>query len=136
MAAHVVLKSNAGNEPMGIERIRRDRHLTEAEAERLRRIRAEEDADKRPGADFVAFLESVQGIAAMLRAARESAGLSLADMAERTGMTKPALSRLETGERENPTIATLGRYAAALGKRVRFELVPDNGAGSSRAVTN
>jgi DNA-binding XRE family transcriptional regulator len=121
---------------MAIERIRRDRLLNEAEAERLRRIRAEEDADQRPGADFVAFLESVQGIAAVLRAARESAGLSLADMADRTGMTKPALSRLETGERENPTIATLGRYAAALGKRVRLELVPDDGSDTSRAVSN
>jgi predicted transcriptional regulator len=54
-----------------------------------------------------------------LRQAREAANLSLADIAERTGMDKAALSRLETGQ-GNPTIDTLARYAAALGKRVVF----------------
>ena len=55
----------------------------------------------------------------VLRQAHESANLSLADVAERTGMDKAALSRLETGQ-GNPTIDTLARYAAALGKRVVF----------------
>lgn len=54
-----------------------------------------------------------------LREAREASGLSLANVAERTGMDKAALSRLETGQ-GNPTIETLSRYAAALGKRVVF----------------
>ena len=61
-----------------------------------------------------------------LRRAREAANLSLADVATQTGMDKAALSRLETGQ-GNPTIETIARYAAALGKRVVFgveEFVP------------
>ena len=42
-----------------------------------------------------------------LKAAREAAGLSLADVAERTGIDKGALSRIETGQHLNPTISTL-----------------------------
>jgi len=56
-----------------------------------------------------------------MRELREEAGLSLADVAERTGMDKAFLSRLETGQ-GNPTLDTLARYAAALGKRVVFGL--------------
>ena len=54
-------------------------------------------------------------IITQLRAARESAGISLRDMEERTGISRGNLSRLETGE-SNPTVATLRRYAEAIGK--------------------
>jgi DNA-binding XRE family transcriptional regulator len=104
-------------------RIVRDRYLTPEEGERLRRIREQELADRSPSPEFVVFLESIGELGSVLRAAREEAGLSLSDMAERTGMSKPALSNLETGGRENPTLSTIGRYAAALGKRIRLELV-------------
>lgn len=56
-----------------------------------------------------------------LRDSRESSGLSLSDVAERSGMDKAFVSRLETGQ-GNPTIETLARYAAALGKRVVFDV--------------
>jgi ribosome-binding protein aMBF1 (putative translation factor) len=67
-----------------------------------------------------------------LRQAREAAGLSLADVAERTGMDKAFVSRLETGK-GNPTVETLARYAAALGKRVVFGMEDEPGGGRSRA---
>jgi transcriptional regulator with XRE-family HTH domain len=51
-----------------------------------------------------------------LRTAREQQGLRLADVAERSGIDKAALSRLETGAQTNPTIDTLWRYAYAIGK--------------------
>ena len=54
----------------------------------------------------------------VLKAEREKAGLSLAALAKRTGIDKAALSRLESGKQANPTLATLSRYAAALGKEV------------------
>lgn len=54
----------------------------------------------------------------ILKAERAKAGLSLAEMAKRTGIDKAALSRLENGKQANPTLATLMRYAAALGKEV------------------
>jgi DNA-binding XRE family transcriptional regulator len=57
-----------------------------------------------------------------LRTAREAAGLSLADVAERSGIDKAALSRLETGVTENPTLETLVRYAAAVGKQINWTL--------------
>ena len=58
-----------------------------------------------------------------LKALREQQGLSIAAMAERTGMDRAMISRLENGQIDNPTIATLARYAKALGKRVVVSLV-------------
>ncbi len=57
-------------------------------------------------------------VIAALRAERERQGLSLADMNERTGIDRAALSRLENNEEGNPTINTLERYAAAVGKQM------------------
>ncbi|MGE3820472.1 MAG: helix-turn-helix domain-containing protein [Isosphaeraceae bacterium] len=53
-----------------------------------------------------------------LRAERERLNLSLADVAERSGLDKTVISRLENNRVLNPTFATLARYAAALQKRV------------------
>ena len=49
-------------------------------------------------------------ILARLRRLRAAAGLSLADMARRTGMDRAALSRLENAVNDNPTLETLSRY--------------------------
>lgn len=57
-----------------------------------------------------------------LKKARESAGLSLADVAEKSGIDKAALSRLENGVHDNPTIETLARYATAVGKRLTWSI--------------
>src|SRR5271155_3834964 len=53
-----------------------------------------------------------------LKALREQQGLSISDLAERTGMDRAMISRLENGQIDNPTIATVTRYALALGKRI------------------
>src|SRR2546427_6350552 len=60
---------------------------------------------------------------AALKALREQQGLSISDMAERTGMDRAMISRLENGQVDNPTVATVTRYAKALGKRVGVSLV-------------
>ena len=57
-------------------------------------------------------------VLAALRAERERRGLSLSDINERTGIDRAALSRLENNENANPTLATLERYAEAVGKQV------------------
>jgi DNA-binding XRE family transcriptional regulator len=57
-----------------------------------------------------------------LKKAREAAGLSLADVAEKSGIDKAALSRLENGVHDNPTVDTLMRYAAAFGKKLMWTL--------------
>jgi hypothetical protein len=53
-----------------------------------------------------------------IKRVREAAGLTLADVSRRCGIDQPALSRLETGHNKNPTLDTLWRYAAAVGRRL------------------
>ncbi len=59
---------------------------------------------------------------AALRAERERQGLSLAVIAERTGMDRAAIHKLEIGVSRNPTLATLNRYADALGVQLEWSL--------------
>ena len=48
---------------------------------------------------------------------RERRGLSISDVAARSGLDRAVVSRLENGKQDNPTVATLMRYCAAVGKR-------------------
>jgi len=48
---------------------------------------------------------------------RDRRGLSIGDVAQRSGLDRAVISRLENGKQDNPTVATLMRYAAAIGKR-------------------
>jgi ribosome-binding protein aMBF1 (putative translation factor) len=57
-----------------------------------------------------------------LRRERERQGLSLTDMAERTGIDRATISKLETGKIANPTVGTLRTYAKALGRRLAWTL--------------
>ncbi len=52
---------------------------------------------------------------AELRRERERQGLSLTDIASRTGIDRATISKLETGKISNPTVGTLRTYAKALG---------------------
>jgi DNA-binding phage protein len=69
-----------------------------------------------------AAASDVPGFIIDLRREREARGLSLAEVAERSGIDKAALSRLENGQQSNPTVNTLTRYARALGKRLALTL--------------
>jgi DNA-binding XRE family transcriptional regulator len=53
-----------------------------------------------------------------LKQARQAAGLTLATVAKRTGMDQATVSWLENGRQPNPTVDTLWRYAAAVGKKL------------------
>lgn len=57
----------------------------------------------------------------MIRA-RAAAGLTQAEVAMRAGTTQSAIARLEGG-RVSPTVETLRKYAKAVGKRLRVEMV-------------
>jgi len=59
----------------------------------------------------------IQSALQALKREREKYCLSLGDVAERSGLDRAAISRLENGKQDNPTITTLMRYAAAIGKR-------------------
>jgi ribosome-binding protein aMBF1 (putative translation factor) len=68
---------------------------------------------------------------AALRAERQRQGLSLSDVAERSGIDRATLSKLETGKVPNPTVGTLRALARALNKRLSW-LVIDEPAGAGR----
>lgn len=56
--------------------------------------------------------------------ARTRAGLTQDAVAERMGTTKSAISRLESAGKHAPSLATLKRYAQAVGCELHIELVP------------
>jgi DNA-binding phage protein len=111
---------------MTIKRITRDRRLTPEEAAKYDTIRKQVAADL-PSLvarhhERMAGLEQLESLFKELKAAREARGMSLADITDRTGMDRSALSKLETGQRANPTVETLLRYAEAVGKRLVVSL--------------
>ena len=58
--------------------------------------------------------------------ARQAAGLTQAEVAERMGTQTSAVARLEAGggsQKHSPSIATLQRYAEAVGCRLEIHLV-------------
>jgi DNA-binding XRE family transcriptional regulator len=65
---------------------------------------------------------AILSLLARFKAVRESTGLTLAEVAGRMGIDAPALSRLETGKALNPTLATLHKWAEALGQRLDVDL--------------
>lgn len=72
-----------------------------------RHIQAELDERRVKFADVVTALKD----------ARESRGLSLQDVCDRTGITRASLSLLENGK-GNPTMTTLRRVAEAIGVEI------------------
>jgi predicted transcriptional regulator len=109
-----------------MKRVTRDRRLTREEVAKYRVIR-EQVAGELPELiarhhQRMAALDQVEELLKQLKAAREEKGLSLADLTELTGMDRSALSKLETGQRPNPTVETLVRYAEAVGKRLVVSL--------------
>jgi DNA-binding XRE family transcriptional regulator len=112
---------------MTMRRITRNRRLTPAESAKYKAIR-EQVAGELPELikrhhERVAGLDQLEDLLRQLKSTREEQGLSLADVTKRTGMDRSALSKLETGQRPNPTIETLARYAEAVGKRLVVSLV-------------
>lgn len=110
-----------------MKRITRDRRLTAEEAAKYRAVR-EQVAEELPELiarhhQRVAALDKIEELLKQLRAAREERGLSLGDVSERSGMDRSALSKLESGDRPNPTVETLVRYADAVGLRLEVSLI-------------
>ena len=111
---------------MTLQRITRNRRLTPEEAAKYREVR-EQVAEELPELitrhdERLVALDQLADLVQQLKAAREEKGLSLADLTQLTGMDRSALSKLETGQRLNPTIETLVRYADAVGKRLVVSL--------------
>ena len=98
-------------------------------AEQRRRMREAYDIAEANKKDIIQegreWLEAARQRLAFLREARERAGLSLEQVAERMGVDKSNLAKLEKAG--NPTVETLERYAAALGQRLVMTLEPAEG---------
>jgi len=90
--------------------------------------------------DFLAKAEAREGFAEAYGAlaleyqltnqmlkARSRAGLTQDAVAERMGTTKSAVSRLESAGKHAPSLATLKRYAEAVGCELQVKLVPQKG---------
>lgn len=79
--------------------------------------------------EFKAAYDALDGeyaaLAELLRA-RQEAGLTQAEVAQRMGTTNSAVSRLEASLlnlKHTPSLATLRKYAAACGKKLEIRLV-------------
>lgn len=111
------------------KQITRDRKLTPEEAVKYRQMRAEIEAEKpsiiakAQQARRDARRQQLAAVMQQLREAREARGLSLADVCQRTGIDRSAISKLETVTNENPTIDTLLRYAEVVGKRLEIQVL-------------
>lgn len=107
-------------------------------AERVRELkkvaekidREESVVIKKKGRAVKARHDQLRDVAKVLKAERQRLGLSLNDVADRSGIAKANLSRLENDPHPNPTVDTLLRYAQALGRTIHIDLGPE----SSRAA--
>ena len=107
------------------------RQLTDVERARVaeaRRLTAQDEAEIRGQAkkykqEYDAAQATLKDALQLLKAERLRQGLSLADIQDRAGIERPNLSRLENDAEANPTVATLTRYAEAIGKKLVITLV-------------
>lgn len=84
-----------------------------------------EKASKRRGFDEAyAALEVEYALAHEMLTARSRAGLTQEAVAVLMGTTKSAISRLEAAGKHAPSVASLKKYAAAVGCTLKIALVP------------
>ena len=97
--------------------------LERTEEEAIRRHHAANPIRQRPaGSINQRSFTAILSLVTRFKSLRESQGLTLAEVAERMGIDPPALSRLETGKMLNPTLATLHKWAEALGQKLDVDL--------------
>ena len=63
-------------------------------------------------------------VANEMLAARARAGLTQEAVAARMGTTKSTISRLESAGKHAPSLTSLKKYAAAVGCKIQFKLIP------------
>jgi DNA-binding XRE family transcriptional regulator len=93
------------------------------EEEAIRRQHLANPIRQRPaGALSQQSFAAILNLVGRFKIVRESQGLTLGQVAERIGIDAPALSRMETGKVLNPTLATLHKWAEALGQKLEIDL--------------
>lgn len=116
-----------------IRRKTRKRKLTVVEAAKYRELRAAAESEIPAVRLEHRQRQKLFELLDQLKANRQQAGLSLADVAARTGMSRSAISNLENGKRKNPTFETVLRYADAVG--FGLEVRPVKAVAQSRPET-
>jgi DNA-binding Xre family transcriptional regulator len=96
--------------------VSRTRRLSKSEAAKYRKIR-EQVMDEFPPVKP----SPLKVVIAKLRAMREAKGVSLPELAARTGLLRSTLARLET--RKNASLRTLERYAEGLDCHLEIDIV-------------
>jgi DNA-binding XRE family transcriptional regulator len=114
----MTMRRNTRNRPLTSEQSAEYRAVRRQVAEELPELVARHH-------ERLAALDQLGELLKQLKAAREDRGLSLSELTELTGMDRSAISKLETGQRPNPTIETLVRYAEAVGKRLVVSLTDE-----------
>jgi len=115
MKANIIFRANRKSaEERARERVLREKLQREKPSleDLIRSGECDPDAVMTMGMYF-----DVQGALQALKQYRQRSGISVSEVAERSGLDRAVVSRLENGKQDNPTIATLMRYAAAIGKR-------------------
>jgi DNA-binding phage protein len=119
-------------QPLGKRQIKGVRRpLSDADRERYRRMRERLEGEKqtilakgrRYRREHDEALAELREVVQVLKQALHQRGLSLADVRERSGLERSAVSRLENDLGANPTLATMIRFAQAVGKRIVIKLV-------------
>jgi len=64
-------------------------------------------------------------LGATLRRFRNEAGMTVKQVSEHLLCSPTKISRLESGQAQNPTIGTLERLARSMGKRIKIEMEDD-----------
>ncbi len=88
-----------------------------------RKLAAMTDTERAEYDEAYAAAQLAASVGEQIRAAREAAGLSQRELAQRMGTSQAAFGRLETGG-VGATLTTLQRVASALGLKVDIELRP------------
>jgi ribosome-binding protein aMBF1 (putative translation factor) len=84
-----------------------------------------EKASKRPGfRKAYEALEAEYALAHAMLSARTRMGLTQEAVADRMGTTKSAVSRLEGAGKHTPSVASLKKYADAVGCTLKIEFIP------------
>ena len=90
--------------------------------QRLGKLGALVERDPEFAAD-VAAVELVRAVARHLKAVREGAGITQAELGKAIGVTQGRISQLESGLMDHaPNLETIALYAHACGGSVRFEV--------------
>lgn len=97
---------------------RADAALAEAERQREQIIARGRAIKRLHGSARASLRDAFQ----LLKKARQSQGITLQELEQRTGIRISAISRLENDPTSNPTVQTLQRIATALGKAITIQI--------------